>query len=170
MKRYYDGDRILEDVSQALEEALRKHSVELYSLLGVTTVLEIIASPMKMHISGIAGHEMGMRGVEAYFASTIPRRVALLQSPHSETVNPMMESISVALSRAKEPVADADLFPAAMRVFLKKPRLSAKTIEDEHASYFPAFVSAREYLTEGKIISQTEAGDAWRLNELWEMV
>ena len=47
MKRYYDGDRLVEDVSRALQEALGKHGVELYSLLGVTTALEAIASPLK---------------------------------------------------------------------------------------------------------------------------
>lgn len=97
MNRYYDGDKLLEDVSRALEEALGNHGVQVYSLLGVTTVLEAIASPLKLHrLQGKAGQEMGRLGQEAYYASTIPRRVALLQSPHSETVNPMMESIVVA--------------------------------------------------------------------------
>ena len=49
MQRHYDGDKLLEDVNRALEEALGKHGVEIYSLLGVTTVLEAIASPLKLH-------------------------------------------------------------------------------------------------------------------------
>lgn len=169
MERFYDGDKLLEDVSRALEEALGKHNVEIYSLLGVTTVLEAIASPLKLHrLQGKAGQEMGGLGQEAYYASTIPRRVALLQSPHSETVNPMMESIVVALTRAKAPLDEAALRLAAYRVFLSKPRATIRSAEKENSSLSPAFSSARDYLTEGRVISRTEQG-LWRLNELWEM-
>lgn len=168
MERYYDGDKLLEDVSRALEEALGKHGVQIYSLLGVTTVLEAIASPLKFQVQKIAGHELGMRGCETYYASTIPRRVALLQSPHSETVNPMMESIVVALTRAKAPLDEAALRLAAYRVFLSKQRATIRSAEKENSSLSPAFSSARDYLAEGRVISRTEQG-LLRLNELWEM-
>ncbi|WP_030539562.1 hypothetical protein [Sphingobium sp. DC-2] len=166
MERYYDGDRLVEDVSRALQEVLGKHGVELYSLLGVTTALEAIASPLKFHhLQGIAGHEMGKLGQLAYYASHIPRRVALLQSPHSLTVNPLMESIVVALKRTKVPL-DADaLRLAAYRVMLGKPRATIKSAEKGNSSLSPAFSSALEYLAEGNVICQTEAG-AWQLNDL----
>lgn len=167
MKRYYDGDQILSDVSRALEEALSRHGVELYSLLGATTVLEAISSPLKLQIQKIAGHELGKLGCVAYYASTLPRRIALLQSPHSQTVNPMMESITVALQRAKAPLDETTLRRNAYRVFLGKPRATIAAAEKENSSLSPAFSSARGYLTEGKIISQTGTG-LWRLHELWE--
>lgn len=170
MERHYDGDRILEDVSRAMGEALGKHGVEVHSLLGVTTVLEAISSPLKLHrLQGIAGAEMGRLGQEAYDASTIPRRIALLQSLHSQTVNRMMESIAVALQRAKTPPDEDALRLGAYRVFLSKPRATRASAERENSALSPAFSSAREYLAEGRVISQDEAG-CWRLNELWEML
>jgi hypothetical protein len=169
MERHYDGDKLLEDVSRALNEALGKYGVPIYSLLGVTTVMEAIASPLKLqNMKGKAGQEMGRLGQLAYYASTIPRRVALLQSPHSETVNPMMESIVVALTRAKAPLEEAALRLAAYRVFLSKPRATIRSAEKENSSLSPAFSSARDYLAEGHVISRTELG-LWRLTELWEM-
>ncbi|ETD87288.1 hypothetical protein ACTTAL_17465 [Rhodobacter capsulatus] len=168
MERHYDGDRLLEDVSRALEEALGKHGVQVYSLLGVTTVLEAIASPLKFQVQTIAGHALGRLGCEAYYASTIPRRIALLQSPHSITVNPMMESIAVALMRAKAPLDEEALRLAAYRVMLARPRATKTSAEKENSSLVPAFLSARDYLAEGQVISQDAAG-RWRLNELWEM-
>lgn len=170
MKRYFDGDQILADVSRALEDTLARHGVELYSLLGVTTVLEAISSPLKLHsLQGRVGHKMGRLGQQAYYASTLPRRIALLQSPHSQTVNPMMESIAVALQRAKAPLDEATLRRDAYRVFLGKPRATIAAAEKEISSLSPAFSSARDYLTEGKIISQTDTG-LWRLHELWEIL
>lgn len=169
MERHYDGDRILEDVAHALQEALGRHGVQVYSLLGVTTVLEAISSPLKFQIQKIAGSELGRLGCEAYYASTIPRRVALLQSPHSQTVNPMMESIAVALQRAKTKLDDDALRLSAYRVFLSKPRATRASAERENSALFPAYSSARDYLAEGRVISRDEAG-CWRLNELWEMI
>ena len=168
MERYYDGDKLLEDVSSALKEALDKHGVQIYSLLGVTTVLEAIASPLKFQVQKIAGHELGNLGCETYYASTIARRVALLQSPHSDTVNPMMESVVVTLTRAKAPLEEGALRLATYRVFLSKPRATIRSAEKENTSLSPAFSSARDYLAEGRVISRTEQG-MWRLNELWEM-
>jgi len=166
MKRYFDGDQILADVSCALQDTLLRHGVELYSLLGITTVLEAISSPLKLHnLQGKAGQKMGR--LQAYCASTLPRRIALLQSPHSRTVNPMMESIAVALQRAKTPLDEATLRCNAYRVFLGKPRATIAAAEKENSLLSPAFSSARDYLTEGKIISQTGTG-LWRLHELWE--
>jgi hypothetical protein len=169
MQRHYDGDQILADVIRALEEALGKHGVGTYSLLGVSTVLEAIASPLKLQAQKIAGRELGVLGGKTYFASTIPRRVALLQSPHSETVNPMMESIVVALQRAKAPPDVDDLRLAAYRVFLSKPRATIQSAEQGDASLSPAFSSACDYLTQGRVISRTETG-TWQLNDLSEMV
>lgn len=166
MERYYDGDRLLDDVLNALGEALGKHGVELYSLLGVTTVMEAIASPLKFHhLQGIAGREMGKLGQLAYDASNVPRRIALLQSPHSVTVNPLMECITVALTRAKVPLDAEALRLASYRIFLGNPRATLNSAEKQNSSLSPAFSSALEYLTEGDIISRTEAG-AWRLNHL----
>jgi hypothetical protein len=168
MQRHYDGDQILADVSRALAEALSRHGVEVHSLLGVTTVLEAISSPLKFHnLQGKAGHEMGRLGQQAYYASTLPRRISLLQSPHSQTVNPMMESIAVALPRAKTPLDEATLRRNAYRVFLGKPRATIAAAEQENSSLSSAFSSARDYLTEGRIISQIGSG-RWRLHELWE--
>lgn len=169
MKRFYDGDQILEDVQRALQKALSKHGLQVWDLLGVTTVLEAIASPMKFQIQRIAGHDLGMKGIETYIASTIPRRIALLQSPDSVVVNPVMESIAVALQRAKTPLDDDALRLAAYRVFLSKPRATRASAERENSSLSPAYSSAREYLAEGRVISRDEAG-RWRLNELWEMI
>lgn len=169
MKRHYDGGQILADVSRALEEALSRHGLEVYSLLGVTTVLEAISSPLKFQIQKIAGHKLGKLGCAAYYASTLPRRIALLQSPHSQSVNPMMESIAVALQRAKTPLDETTLRRNAYRVFLGKPRATIAKADRENSSLSPAFSSARNYLAEGKIISQTGTG-LWRLHELWETI
>ncbi len=167
MKRYYNGDQILADVSRALEESFSHHGLEVYSLLGVTTVLEAISSSLKLQIQKIAGHDFGELGLAAYYASTVPRRVALLQSPHSQTVNSMMESIVVVLQRAKSPLDETTLRRNAYRVFLGKPRATIASAEKENSSLCPTFSSARDYLTQGKIISQTGPG-LWRLRELWE--
>lgn len=168
MKRYYDGKKIAEDVSRALEEALDRHGVHLYSLVGLTTIMEVIGSPLKAQVSGIAGRDMGIHGVETYISSTMARRVALLQSPHSQTVNPMMESISVALQKAKSPLKEPGLRLRAYRIYLKEPRISMAAAERKNSSLSSAFSSARDYLVEGRIMSQTENG-AWQLNTLWEM-
>lgn len=168
MKRYFDGDQILAGVSRALEDTLSRHGVELYSLLGLTTVLEAISSPLKFHnLQGKAGQKMGQLGQQAYYASTLPRRIALLQGPHSQTVKQLMESIFVALERAEAPLDETTLRRNAYRVFLGKPRATIAAAEKENSSLSPAFSSARGYLTEGKIISQTGTG-LWRLHELWE--
>lgn len=165
MDRYHDGAKLLEEVNSALEEALRKHGVQLYSLLGLTTVLEAIASPLKLHhLQGIGGREMGRLGQKAYEASIIPRRVALLQSPHSETVNPMMESVVVVLQRAKAPLNESDLRLEAYRVFLSRPRASIASAEKTNSSLASAFSSAISYLNEGQVISRTETG-VWQLND-----
>lgn len=173
MKRYYDGTRILEDVNRALEAALSSHGLNAYSLLGVTTVLEVIASSLKLQgMEGIAGREMGRLGQQAYYQSLVARKVALLQSPHSSTVNTMMEGIAVALSGATGSIADSDLERATLRVFLKKPRLSQAGLiraHRENGSLAPAFLSARGYLENAHVISKSEDGTAWRLRELWEM-
>ncbi len=168
MKRYYDGEKIAEDLSRALEEVLGRHGVHPYSLLGLTSIMEVIASPLKAQISGIAGRDMGIHGVEAYISSTTARRVALLQSPHSQTVNQMMESISVALQKARSPLKEPGLRLRAYRIYLKEPRISLAAAEGKNSSLSSAFSSARDYLVEGRIMSRTENG-AWRLSELWEM-
>lgn len=169
MRRFYDGDQILEDVNLALEEALSKHGLQIWDLLGITTVLEAIALPMKLQVQRIAGHDLGVKGVETYFASRISRRVALLQSPVSVIVNPMMEGIAVALQRAKEPLSERRLRLAAYRLVLKEPKVTIKTADQQNSSLSSAFSSARDYLAEGRVISRTEQG-LWRLNEPWEMV
>ncbi|WP_426036999.1 hypothetical protein [Cypionkella sp. TWP1-2-1b2] len=169
MGRYYDGDKILDDVTLALEEALGKHGVQIFSLLGVTTVMEAMSSPLKLqNLQGIAGHEMGRLGHEAYYASTIARRVALLQRPHSKTVSPLMESIVVALQLAKAPLDDDGLRRAAFSVFLSNLQATYKSTEIDNTSLGLAFATARDCLVEGHVISQTEL-DLWRLNDLWEM-
>lgn len=168
MEKYYDGDKILQDVSRALQEALARHGLDVYSLLAVTTVLEAMSSPLKFHnLQGKAGRQMGLLGQQAYYASTVPRQVALLQSPHSQTVNPMMESIVVALQHGKEPMDETALKRGAYRVFLGKPRATIASAEKENNSLYPAFQSARDYLVQGKLISRTDTG-LWRLHELWE--
>jgi len=169
MRKFRDGDQILADVSRALEEALSKHGVQMHSLLGVTTVLEAIASPLKFqNLHGRVGQEMGRLGQQAYAASTIARKVALLQSPGGPVVNPLMECIVVALQCAKVPLDDAGLQLAAYRVSLSKSSATIASVEREDASLAPAFSSARDYLTEGTVISRTEAG-LWQLNKLWDM-
>ncbi len=80
----------------------------------------------------------------------------------------MMESIVVGLQKAKRPLSEHELRLAAYWVFLSKPRATVSTAEKENTSLSPAFSSARDYLTEGNVISRTESGQ-WKLNELWEM-
>lgn len=173
MERFYDGNKLLEDVSAALEAALSNHGLTAYSLLGVTTVLEAVASSLKLQcLQGIVGREMGRLGQKAYDQACLARKVALLQSPHSTTVNPMMEGIAVALSCATDPITDSALERATLRVLLKKPRLSRAGLvkaQRENPSLAPAFISARSYLEKAHIISKTDDGLAWRLSELWEM-
>ena len=74
----------------------------------------------------------------------------------------------MALQRAKAPIDDDTLRLAAYRVFLARPRATIRAAEREDRSLSPAFSSARDYLTEGRVISRDDAGH-WRLNELWEM-
>jgi hypothetical protein len=93
MKRYFDGDQILAGVSRALEDTLSRHGVELYSLLGLTTVLEAISSPLKFHnLQGKAGQKMGQLGQQAYYASTLPRRIPLLQDAYKEALTTRIEN------------------------------------------------------------------------------
>ncbi len=166
MNRYFDGARILEDVRRALESALSKHGLTTHSLLGVTTALEAIATDLKLQcLQGIAGREMGRFGMEAYNRAVIARRVALLQSPQSSTVNPLMESIAMALEQHPGGIADSALELATLRVFLQKPRLSKDGVVKAHRenpSLSTAFISARAYLSVGEVISFTDNG--WRLN------
>lgn len=173
MERFYDGKKLLEDVSEALEVALSKHDLTAHSLLGITTVLEVVSSGLKLQcLQGIVGREMGCFGQKAYDQARLARKVALLQNPNSTTVNPLMEGIAVALSHATDPIPDSNLECATLRVFLKRPRLSTAGLvraKRENSSLAPAFVSARSYLEKAHMISKTDDGMAWKLSELWEM-
>lgn len=168
MQRHFDGQRMTEDVRAAVEVALAQHGVQVFSLLGVTTILEAMASPMKAQWSGILGRRIATLGVDTYLASTVARRVALLQSPHSVIVNPLMESIAEALQRAKEPLTDEVLRLAAYRIFLSRPRVTVAGAERQAPSLRAAYASARQYLVEGQVISRDAAG-RWGLPDMLEI-
>lgn len=163
MRRFYDGERITADVNRALEAALAKHGLQVWDLLGVTTVLEVIASPMKSHVAQIAGHDLGVKGVDTFIASTLARRVALLQNPNSVIVNPMMEAIAVALQRARSPLSEKRLKLVAYRLFLKDLGTTVKLAERDNSALSSAFSSACSYLSEGLVISRNDKG-LWQLS------
>ena len=171
MEQFYDFDAMRRDVAQALEEAFAKHSIAtLYFPLAVCTVLEVMASPLKFQNSATPlTHEMGRAGVDVYLASRLPRAVELLKSPHSQIVNPMMDAIAAAIHRHKGPVPDQNLLRDALRVHLKRPRLTKAGVPKalrKDASLAPAFQSAKEYLEKRGVITRTEDGQSWRLFDL----
>lgn len=172
MRRHYDGDKLLADVHAAIEGALSAHGLSLYSLLGVTTVLECIASPLKYQIGDSRfGRRTGVLGVDTYVASRLARAVALLQSPNSLVVNPMMECIAMALSGSKRALPTRELERDALRVFLDHPRLTLAGVPKAHrenASLAPAFQSALSYLEEGEIAVPNEDRTSWRIGAQWE--
>ena len=168
MERANDGDKRLEDVSRTRNVALGKRGAPDHSLLGVTTVLRAIASPLKVQVQGIAGHALGVKGRQTYDAATSPRRVALLQSPHRKTVNTMLERITVALTLARVPLEEAAQRLAAYRVFLSKPLAMIRAVEKHNNSRSLAFTSARSDLAGVHVIRRIEQG-LWRLTEVWEM-
>jgi len=156
MKRHYNAEAIREDLNTAIEAALERHGLNIYSLLGVCCVVETMASPFKLQrLQGIIGRRMGLLGQEAYEASRLAQAVALLQAPDSKVVNPLMECIGFALLNAKKALSDEELERDTLRIYLRRPRLTlagvpkARTLD---ASFVPAFDSAKSYLLEGGII------------------
>jgi hypothetical protein len=172
MRRFYDDQSLLSDVGDAIERALAAHGLSPFALLGVTTVIEAIASPLKYQIAqGALRSEMGRLGVLTYAASRLPRAVGLIQNPNSQVVSPLMEAITAALIDSKVPLQDSLLERNALRLHLQRPRLSVvgvRKVHNEDASLAPALLSACRYLEEGDIIQRTDDGRAWRLRPHWE--
>jgi len=171
MQRHYDFDTLVNELSEAIEPVLNKHKIpSIDHPLAVCALLEVQSSPLKQQkLSNGLLQRAGMLGVEAYLASFLGRMVELLKSPHSQTVNPVMESIVLALVRAKEPVPDFYLLRNTLRELLNQPSLDARGMSDalkDNSSLEPAFGSAKEYLLAGGIVANEvveSEGTYWRL-------
>ena len=164
-QKYYDHELMLEDVTTAIKGAFRRHGIDnIYNTLSVCMVVEAISSPLKYQINANPlTKRLGFSGVDTYLYSRLPCCVELLKSPHSVTVNPLMDAIAAALLKHKSPISDDELFRDALRIHLGKPRLTNPVANSKHASLHPAFLSARNYLMLGLVIQHTEDGGSWRL-------
>lgn len=168
MQRYYDGPKLISDLQRAVEQVLTEHGLgSTYGLLPVCAMLEVMASPLK-HLIAVSPltRRMGELGVEIYYRSHLPMRVALAQSPHSMVVNPMMEAMAAAVARHTAPLPDELLLRDTLRVFLDRPRLTVKGVPKAltaDPSLLPAFGSAKQYLQEAEIIQPTPDGRSWAL-------
>lgn len=173
MEKYFDERGLLNDVDRALVQALAKHGLEPYHPLAVSTVLEVIASPLKFQIQATPlSRRVGKLGVETYLASRLLRAVELLKSPHSLIVNPMMDAAIVALVRRRGPIPKDEMLRDALRVHLNRPRLSESAIPkvagNSLAMYQAALGSALSYLVEGGIACEAGDGQQWCLAEAWQ--
>lgn len=171
MRRFYDEQKIIDDVNQALQQALSPHGLNTYSLLGLCAVMEVIGSPFKLQLTqGKIGRPMGLLGLRAYYASRLARAVAALQSPHSIVVNQLMECMALALAKTTKPLPEQDLERDTLRIFLNKPRLTLAGMpkaRKHDSSFEPAFQSARGYLLDGEVIEQESETGHWQLVETY---
>lgn len=173
MTNFFDEKKLRDDVESAIAEALKKHGLEPYHPLAVSTVLEVIASPLKYQIQATPlSYKVGKLGVEIYLASRLLRAVELLKSPFSQIVNPMMDAAVMALLRRRGSLPKPKLLRDALQVHLNKPRLSERGIPEAAgtslAMYQAALSSALGYLVEGGIVVESEDCQSWCLSDEWQ--
>ena len=175
MQRYYDHEAIRDDVSAALEEVFKRHGLpSFWHPLAVSATIEVLASPLKYQLQATPlTVEVGRIGGQLYAASRLVLAVELAKSPHSQTINPMMDAIARALAKQRGPLSDELMLRNALRIHLGRPRLSLAVATNGdgpigwlHASY----KRARGYLETAKIIEQNE-DERWQLCEtyLWAL-
>ena len=167
MQQFYDFDAVLEDVSAAVSDVMRRHGLEVYGPLAVCAVLEAISSPLKFQkLKGSPlMKKVGLKGMEAYLASFTARRVEVLKSPASLIVNAMMDAIALALLK-KGSVPKDRLFREAVKVHLDlsgHPKNEIDEAFEKHASLLSATVSAVGYLQEGHVVQSSDNGTHWEL-------
>lgn len=132
MERYYDFEKIRQSAHNAVATLARDAGLDERHPLVTYAVLDALAKPL--HHMRSHGWELSTSiarsGIEAYTTSLLARRVEELKSPHSKTINDVMDRIVDALSGGRQPCIDHE----------------------------NAFKSATEYLVEGGLIEKLEDG------------
>ena len=128
--------------------------------LGVRPV-SALKAPLKWLVAeSPTTKNLGQLGTKAFLASRLVMEVELLKSPHSQSVNPMMDAIALTLLRSKQPVSTEDLLKRAVKRYLMRWPIGERTNWQNNAD--ASFSSALSYLEEGDVILRTEDG-RWRL-------
>lgn len=141
MKRYYDYDKLRESCVDAVNRVAQEAGLEASHPLVTFAALDAIASSLKLlKITGSPLSRLpGRLGTDAYLASILARKVEELKSPHSLTVNGVMDEIVAALAVGKQPEVD----------------------------HREALASATEYLIEGGVIERMEDGSLALVDSAW---
>lgn len=171
MQSFYDHDKIVTDVRQAVLGALEANGVaDAYNALAVGALLEAFASEIKYQTIGSPlTHDVGILGLRAYEQSRLAMRVAVAQSPQSLIVNPLMEAVAAALARSRKPMGEATLRRKAVAIHLRRPKLSAADLRlacIEDASLEPALGSALHHLHEAGIIRRNPDKGTWEIADV----
>jgi hypothetical protein len=166
MKRFYDYDTIVRDVTEALRVALEPHQLDIWHPLALCAVIEAAASPLKAQVAGpLLMRKVGRDGVDVYLASRLAQRVEVLKSPSSEVVNPMMDAIVLALLK-KGAIPQERLFREALKVYLGlsgRPKAEIDASLGANANLGHTLNSALNYLQEGGVVERSADGTQWQL-------
>jgi hypothetical protein len=164
LDQYFDRDKLFSDVREGISEALKRHSVDPHSVLGVTSVLEALSSEFKIiQTKSPLGAVVGSKGQALYYASILARDVALLQSPHSQIVNPMMEAIAHVLSAKRSPTAEDKLLDESIDCIREFSLFRDHT--PDYPSFEASFKSALGYLIQGSIVERRATDQKLEMSE-----
>ncbi len=170
MQRFHDGERIVADLHDGITRVLQAHGIsDTYDILAVAAVLQAIGSELKFQIGANPNPlapKLGGTGWEALMASRLPMQVALLQSPHSLIVNPMMEAVAAALRDRGKPTSEAVLLRRSVAIQRERENRQGGEVSGG-PTLASAFRSALAYLAEGGVIRRAGPGGPWELSEDW---
>lgn len=171
MQRYFDIDAMRSEVTASLEEIFTRHGLEnSWQPLAVSLTIDALGSPLKYQLQATPlSVEVGRIGGKLYAAARLVLAVEAAKSPHSQTVNPMMDAIALAVSKSRTPLSDDLLFRNAMRVFFGRPRLSSKAAASGEGQIGPmssAFKSALVYLETARVVERSPNG-LWQLSDAY---
>lgn len=158
MEGYYNFESIRDELTSAVEAVAERHDLELAHPLLLAAVLEVIASPLKLHkLQGTPlTRPVGTAGIDAYLTSLLARRVEEIKAPGSLIVNPLMDA-AVATLRDGRVLDRSDLLYQTCRALLDNVTstssdvISATRMAQEQRTQ-SAFESALRYLKEAEII------------------
>jgi len=132
MQRYCDFDELRSSAKNAIQALADKAGLDWRHPLVTYAMLDALAEPLwmlKAH-GGVVVTRAARAGLDACTTSILARRVEELKSPHSLSVNGVMDQIVDALSEGQQP-------------FITHPE---------------AFVSATQYLVDGGVIETAPDG------------
>jgi hypothetical protein len=155
VKRYYDLGTLSGEIARELETLADQNGLTSFHPIMICAVLEVIASPLKALLTkGPLAAEVGENGLKTYYASRLLAAVEEIKSPHSMTVNPLMEAAVSAVRKHRE-VRESDLLQLTIN--------ELREDVNEH-SIPPGFQSAIDYLQQTGIIALDDEG-IWRPGE-----